>query len=177
MRLPRLDLVTAALDSDKRDMFKYVFVDPKNGKVVATNTFALVIHELKGLFSYVEFSKPCFIHRNDWRELTKEFDSIKLEDDRLVLKRDGKKVIIPIRTDLGYVDYLNQIPKGDPGCSGQYPIKINPVLLSELSQAMTTEDVGFQVNPYKNFVTLTAAENDIENYSTNCIALLMHNKF
>lgn len=177
MKLPRLDLVTTPLDSDKKACFKYVYIDVENSKVTATNTFAIVIHELKGLFPDIEFSKSCFIHRNDWRELTKEFDSIKLEDDRLVLKRDGKKVIIPIRTDLGYVDYLNQIPKCDPGCSGQYPIKINPVLLSELSQAMTTEDVGFQVNPYKNFVTLTAAENDIENYSTNCIALLMHNKF
>lgn len=177
MKLPRLDLVTTPLDSDKKACFKYVYIDVENSKVAATNTFAIVIHELKGLFPDVEFSKSCFIHRNDWRELTKEFDSIKLEDDRLIIKRDGKNVVVPTRCDLNYVSYIHMIPMVDPGCSGQYPIKISPVLLSDLSKAITTEDVGFQINPYKGFVTLTAAENEIENYSTNCIALLMHNIF
>jgi hypothetical protein len=111
---------------------------------VASDCHALVIHKTEDLFDdeFIQSMPDRFlIHRNHWREISKGFVSLRINDNIIHCFTKTIKNLYPIsfensvEIDKKYVNYTDIIPKMED--IKEIPkIGLNPYLLLKISKAM-----------------------------------------
>lgn len=110
-KIPKLNAVSSVKGTNQ--MPNVIFIDSKNGNVVALNPYMVVVHKIADLFPTLNFTKDYFMLGDSWALLTKPFTNIELNHNVIIVTYPNGtghsiELLDPVVSGVGsyYPDYL-----------------------------------------------------------------------